>query len=98
MSNRTTRWALRRIFIDKQSLNAFHALVQTAEAVRTAASAAGLCRTVAELINLRMSQRLPPRFDVHTKPALRAGESPRRLGVLAAWWTPACSPVMSARR
>ncbi|MFJ4693816.1 carboxymuconolactone decarboxylase family protein [Streptomyces sp. NPDC088766] len=77
----------RRIFIDKQSPKAYHALVQTAEAVRAAAAEAGLERTVVELVNLRVSQLNGCAFclDLHTRAALRAGESTRRLGVLAAW-------------
>ncbi len=77
----------RRIFIDKQSPQAFHALVQVSEAVRATASEAGLGRTAVELINLRVSQLNGCAYclDVHTAAALRAGESPRRLGVLNAW-------------
>ncbi|MFD9394359.1 carboxymuconolactone decarboxylase family protein [Streptomyces sp. NPDC060000] len=77
----------RRIFIDKQSPKAYHALVQTSEAVRTTAAEAGLERTVVELVNLRVSQLNGCAFclDVHTRAALRAGEDTRRLGVLAAW-------------
>ncbi|MEU1178977.1 carboxymuconolactone decarboxylase family protein [Streptomyces sp. NPDC005820] len=77
----------RRIFIDKQSPKAYHALVQTSEAVRATAADAGLERTVVELVNLRVSQLNGCAFclDVHTKAAVRAGEDTRRLGVLAAW-------------
>ncbi|MFJ3799744.1 carboxymuconolactone decarboxylase family protein [Streptomyces sp. NPDC090088] len=77
----------RSVFIDKQSPKAFHALVQVSEAVRTTASEAGLDRTAVELINLRVSQISGCAYclDVHTRAALRAGESPRRLGVLSAW-------------
>ncbi|SEP92313.1 alkylhydroperoxidase AhpD family core domain-containing protein [Streptomyces sp. yr375] len=77
----------RRIFIDKQSPKAYHALVQTSEAVRATAAEAGLERALVELVNLRVSQLNGCAFclDVHTKAALRAGEDTRRLGVLAAW-------------
>jgi AhpD family alkylhydroperoxidase len=87
VSDRTTGPAPRRIFIDKQSPKAYHALVQTSEAVRATAADAGLDRTTVELVNLRVSQLNGCAYclDVHTKAALRAGESPRRLGVLAAW-------------
>ncbi|MFI1358414.1 carboxymuconolactone decarboxylase family protein [Streptomyces sp. NPDC020898] len=76
-----------RIFIDKQSPKAFHALRQTAEAVRTVAAEAGLDRTAVELINLRVSQINGCAYclDIHTRAVLRAGESAQRLGVLAAW-------------
>jgi AhpD family alkylhydroperoxidase len=79
--------ATRRIFIDKQTPKAYHALVQTSEAVRTAAAEAGLDRTLVELVNLRVSQINGCAYclQVHTRAALRAGETPQRLGVLAAW-------------
>ncbi|ANS70414.1 hypothetical protein SLINC_8190 [Streptomyces lincolnensis] len=87
MSEQAQGTAPRRIFIDKQSPKAFHALVQTSEAVRTTAAEAGLDRTTVELINLRVSQVNGCAYclDLHTRKALRAGESPQRLGVLAAW-------------
>ncbi|GAA3367963.1 carboxymuconolactone decarboxylase family protein [Streptomyces sannanensis] len=76
-----------RIFIDKRSPKAYHALVQTSEAVRAVAAEAGLDHVVVELINMRVSQINGCAYclDVHTRAALRAGESTRRLGVLAAW-------------
>ncbi|MGY5036671.1 carboxymuconolactone decarboxylase family protein [Streptomyces sp. 900116325] len=77
----------KRVFIDKQSPKAYHALTETAEAVRAVAAAAGLERTLVELINLRVSQVNGCAYclDVHTRAALRAGETTQRLGVLAAW-------------
>lgn len=77
----------RRIYLDKQSPKAYHALLQTSEAVRATAAEAGLERTAVELVNLRVSQLNGCAYclDVHTKAALRAGEDTRRLGVLAAW-------------
>ncbi|MFE2988862.1 carboxymuconolactone decarboxylase family protein [Streptomyces sp. NPDC059262] len=79
--------APRRIFIDKQSPKAYHALVQTSEAVRAAAADAGLDRTLVELVNLRVSQINGCAYclHVHTRAALRAGETTQRLGVLPAW-------------
>ncbi|WP_152893226.1 carboxymuconolactone decarboxylase family protein [Streptomyces adustus] len=76
-----------RIYLDKQSPKAYHALVQTSEAVRATAADAGLDRVLVELVNLRVSQINGCAFclDVHTRAALRAGETTRRLGVLAAW-------------
>lgn len=87
MSSLTPKSAVRRIFIDKQSPKAHHALVQTSEAVRAVAAEAGLDRTAVELINLRVSQINGCAYclDVHTRAALRAGETTQRLGVLAAW-------------
>ncbi|MFF8807618.1 carboxymuconolactone decarboxylase family protein [Streptomyces omiyaensis] len=76
-----------RIFLDKQTPEAYKALVRTAQAVRTAADEAGLDRILVELVNLRVSQLNGCAYclDVHTRAALAAGETPRRLGVLAAW-------------
>ncbi|MDX3850825.1 carboxymuconolactone decarboxylase family protein [Streptomyces sp. AK02-01A] len=79
--------ARRRVFIDKQSPKAYHALVETADAVRAVAAEAGLDRGLVELINLRVSQINGCAYclNVHTRAALRVGETPQRLGVLAAW-------------
>ncbi|MDQ0912512.1 AhpD family alkylhydroperoxidase [Streptomyces canus] len=79
------RWLQRTS--DKQSPKSFRALVQTSEAVSATAAAAGLERTTVELINIRVSRlsRCAYCLDLHTGKALRAGESPQRLGVLAAW-------------
>ncbi|MEU1034592.1 carboxymuconolactone decarboxylase family protein [Streptomyces mirabilis] len=87
MISHATGTATQRIFIDKQSPKAYHALVQTSEAVRATAADAGLDRTVVELINLRVSQINGCAYclNVHTRAALRAGETAQRLGVLAAW-------------
>ncbi|MGW2896585.1 carboxymuconolactone decarboxylase family protein [Streptomyces sp. NPDC001212] len=87
MSTHTTESADRRIFIDKQSPTAYRALVQTAEAVRTVATEAGLDRTLVELVNLRVSQINGCAYclNVHTRAAVRAGETTQRIGVLAAW-------------
>jgi AhpD family alkylhydroperoxidase len=87
LSSHATGTATQRIFIDKQSPKAYHALVQTSEAVRATAADAGLDRAVVELINLRVSQINGCAYclNVHTRAALRAGETAQRLGVLAAW-------------
>ncbi|MET7887751.1 carboxymuconolactone decarboxylase family protein [Streptomyces avermitilis] len=76
-----------RVFIDKQSPKAYHALVETSEAVRAVAADAGLDRVLVELINLRVSQINGCAYclSLHTKAALRVGETTQRLGVLAAW-------------
>ncbi|MGW0998834.1 carboxymuconolactone decarboxylase family protein [Streptomyces sp. NPDC002520] len=87
MSTHTTGSAARRIFIDKQSPAAYQALVQTSEAVRTVTTEAGLDRRLVELVNLRVSQINGCAYclHVHTRAAVRAGETTQRLGVLAAW-------------
>lgn len=76
-----------RIYLDKQGPAAYQALVKTADAVRTTAADAGLDRILVELVNLRVSQLNGCAYclDVHTRAALRIGETTRRLGVLAAW-------------
>ncbi|MEV7681955.1 carboxymuconolactone decarboxylase family protein [Streptomyces sp. NPDC088341] len=87
MSDTAADPASRRVFIDKQSPKAYHALVETADAVRAVAAEAGLDRILVELINLRVSQINGCAYclNVHTRAALRAGETSQRLGVLAAW-------------
>ncbi|MFD9000153.1 carboxymuconolactone decarboxylase family protein [Streptomyces sp. NPDC059582] len=87
MSSPTPGSAAQRIFIDKQSPEAYHALVQTSDTARAVAADAGLDRTLVELVNLRVSQLNGCAYclDVHTRAALRAGDTTRRLGVLAAW-------------
>lgn len=76
-----------RIYLDKQNPSAYQALVKAADTVRATAAEAGLDRILVELVNLRVSQLNGCAFclDVHTRAALRAGETTRRLGVLAAW-------------
>ncbi|MBD0711557.1 MULTISPECIES: carboxymuconolactone decarboxylase family protein [unclassified Streptomyces] len=76
-----------RIYLDKQNPAAYQALVRTADAVRATAAEAGLDRVLVELVNLRVSQLNGCAYclDVHTRAALRAGETTRRLGVLPAW-------------
>ncbi|GGL62825.1 alkyl hydroperoxide reductase AhpD [Streptomyces fumigatiscleroticus] len=87
MSSRVTPAEGRRVFVDKQSPKAYHALAQTSQAVRAVAAEAGIGRALVELINLRVSQINGCAYclDVHTRAALRAGETTQRLGVLAAW-------------
>ncbi|MEV6024878.1 carboxymuconolactone decarboxylase family protein [Streptomyces sp. NPDC052036] len=87
MTTPTTHPAHQRIFLDKQSPSAYRALVGTSEAVHAAAAEAGLERTLVELINLRVSQINGCAYclNVHTRAAQHAGDTPQRLGVLAAW-------------
>ncbi|MET8569524.1 carboxymuconolactone decarboxylase family protein [Streptomyces sp. NPDC004783] len=77
----------RRIFIDKQSPEPYQALLGVSEAVRATAAAVGFDRTLVELVNLRVSQINGCAYclSLHTRAALRAGETTQRLGVLAAW-------------
>ena len=77
----------RRVFVDKQSPAAYQAFRQAAEAVRATAADAGLDRRLVELVNIRVSQLNGCAFclSLHTRAALRAGETSQRLGVLPAW-------------
>lgn len=87
MAETVTATTGRRVFVDKQSPDAYRALTATAEAVRAVAAEAGLDRVLVELVNLRVSQLNACAFclDLHTRAALRAGETTRRLAVLPAW-------------
>ncbi|MFD4370466.1 carboxymuconolactone decarboxylase family protein [Streptomyces sp. NPDC058486] len=87
MSDAVAAPAGQRILIDKQTPDAYKAYVRAAQTVRAAAEDAGLDRILVELVNLRVSQLngCAHCLDTHTRAALRAGETPRRLGVLAAW-------------
>ncbi|MFH9348037.1 carboxymuconolactone decarboxylase family protein [Kitasatospora sp. NPDC017646] len=87
MSDVTVVPAERRVFIDKQSPKAYKALLAAAEAARAVAAEAGLDRRLVELVNLRVSQINGCAYclNVHTRAALREGESTQRLGVLPAW-------------
>ncbi|MFJ4183854.1 carboxymuconolactone decarboxylase family protein [Kitasatospora sp. NPDC089509] len=87
MSDVTVVPAERRVFIDKQNPTAYKALLAAAEAARAAAADAGLDRRLVELVNLRVSQLNGCAYclNVHTRAALREGETTQRLGVLPAW-------------
>jgi AhpD family alkylhydroperoxidase len=76
-----------RIYLDKQTPEVFESMKAAAKAARVAAYEAGLDRILIELVNLRVSQMNQCAYclDVHTRTALKEGESPQRLGVLAAW-------------
>ncbi|MGP3634882.1 carboxymuconolactone decarboxylase family protein [Streptomyces sp. 24-1644] len=87
LSDTAAGTADRRVFLDKQSPKAYQALVETADAVRAVAAGAGLDRVLVELINLRVSQINGCAYclSLHTRAALRAGETTQRLSVLPAW-------------
>ncbi|MQY25295.1 carboxymuconolactone decarboxylase family protein [Nocardia aurantia] len=76
-----------RTYIDKQHPAAYHAQLEVAEAVRQATEAAGLDRRLVELLNIRVSQlnRCAFCLDLHTREALRHGETAQRLATLPAW-------------
>ncbi|TDC66288.1 carboxymuconolactone decarboxylase family protein [Streptomyces hainanensis] len=87
MSDMAERATGRRVFVDKRSPAAYQAFVQAAEQVRATAAEAGLDRGLVELVNVRVSQLNGCAFclNLHTRAALRGGETTQRLGVLPAW-------------
>ncbi|MFE4972896.1 carboxymuconolactone decarboxylase family protein [Kitasatospora sp. NPDC056651] len=62
-------------------------MLAAAEATREVAAEAGLDRRLVELVNLRVSQINGCAYclHVHTRAAIREGETTQRLGVLPAW-------------
>lgn len=76
-----------RVFMDKQTPEAFRALNTVASTVRAAGAAAGLDRRLIELINVRVSQINGCAYclDVHHRAAVAAGATERELAVLPAW-------------
>ncbi|WP_055695062.1 carboxymuconolactone decarboxylase family protein [Streptomyces prasinopilosus] len=76
-----------RVWIDRQSPQAYQALRETAKTVRETARAAGLDRTLVELVNIRVSQinGCASCLHLHVRAALRGGETTQRLAVLPAW-------------
>ncbi|GIJ24478.1 carboxymuconolactone decarboxylase family protein [Micromonospora lutea] len=77
----------RRVRIDKQHPGVYRAQLEVAKAVRSAVEAAGLGRTLVELVNIRVSQinRCAYCLHVHVRDALLGGETSQRLAVLPAW-------------
>jgi AhpD family alkylhydroperoxidase len=76
-----------RLFIDKQSPDAYRTMSAVAAEVAATAQAAGLDRLLVELVNIRISQLNGCGFclDLHVRRALEKGETPQRLAVLPAW-------------
>jgi AhpD family alkylhydroperoxidase len=76
-----------RLFIDKQSPEAYRSMSAVASAVAATALAAGLDRLLVELVNIRVSQLNGCGFclDLHVRQAVKNGETPQRLAVLPAW-------------
>ncbi|MFG1807898.1 carboxymuconolactone decarboxylase family protein [Streptomyces sp. NPDC049040] len=87
MSDVDHKRARQRVFIDKQSPQAYRSFRESAGVVRAVAADAGLDRILVELINLRVSQINGCAYclSTHSRAALQAGEDGRRLGVLPAW-------------
>ena len=76
-----------RLFIDKQSPDAYRSMSAVASAVAGTAKAAGLDQLLVELVNIRISQLNGCGFclDLHVRQAVKNGETPQRLAVLPAW-------------
>ena len=75
------------IHIDKQSPDAYQALVGVATAVARTAHNAGLPRMLVELINVRASQLngCPSCLEVHYRRAVAAGVTDKQLATLSVW-------------
>ena len=75
------------LHLDKSDPATWKALNAFALKVRAATDAAGLPRTLVELMNVRASQLNGCAYclDMHTRLALEAGETAQRLAVLSAW-------------
>lgn len=75
------------VHIDKQTPESYHALVAVATAVSKSARAAGLPRSLTELVNVRVSQinGCPSCLDVHHDRAVAAGVTEKQLATLSVW-------------
>ncbi|MEV1331410.1 carboxymuconolactone decarboxylase family protein [Micromonospora costi] len=78
---------LQRVNIGEQHPAAYKALIALSSEVDEAAAAAGLDPLLVELVRIRTSQINGCAFclRMHTRDALRKGESPDRIAVLPAW-------------
>lgn len=77
-----------RVNISKEHPDVYQHVAELSKAAGAAAAGAGLDPRLVELIRLRVSQLNGCAFccRLHTRDALRAGESADRLAVLPAWW------------
>jgi AhpD family alkylhydroperoxidase len=75
------------IHIDKQSPEAYQALVNVSTAVARTAHNAGLPRALVELVNVRVSQinGCPSCLEVHNRRAVTAGVTDKQLATLSVW-------------
>ncbi|NEB80670.1 carboxymuconolactone decarboxylase family protein [Streptomyces sp. SID14478] len=76
-----------RVNISKQHPSSYKALIALSATAEEGAAAAGLDPLLLELVKLRTSQINGCAFclRMHTRDALKKGENPDRLAVLAAW-------------
>lgn len=74
--------------LGKQHPAAYKAMVELSGQAEAALSAAGLDPLLGELVKIRVSQINGCAFclRMHTRDALKLGESTDRLSVIAAWW------------
>jgi AhpD family alkylhydroperoxidase len=74
-------------YLDKSDPASWKALNGLALKVREATEAAGLQRSLVELLNVRISQINSCAYclDMHARLALEAGETAQRLAVVSAW-------------
>lgn len=75
------------VLIDKQSPQAYKAMVGVSLAVAAEAKEAGLSRAVVELINIRVSQinGCPSCLEIHYRRAENAGVSAKKIATLSVW-------------
>src|SRR5699024_10758209 len=79
---------LLQFYLDKSNPEAWKAVRAFVKVVGEDARAAGLSDQLIELVNLRVSQINVCAYclALHTRYAVKAGVSSKRLGALAAWW------------
>lgn len=75
------------LYLDKSNPDIYGTLSAAAKTLAQAAADAGLDRRLVELVNIRVSQLNGCAYclDLHVRRAQELGETPQRLGVLAAW-------------
>lgn len=77
----------RRVYVDKAHPTIHRAMLDVSAQIRRAAEAAGVERSLIELVNLRVSQINACGFclDLHARLAVEAGVPGQQLAVLPAW-------------
>ena len=75
------------VHVDKQTPDAYRAMVEVATAVTKSAREAGLSRSLTELVNVRVSQinGCASCLDVHNARAAAAGVTDKQLATLSVW-------------
>lgn len=77
----------RHVHVDKQTPDAYSAMVTVATAVTKSAREAGLSRSLTELVNVRVSQinGCASCLEVHNARAAAAGVTDKQLATLSVW-------------